>query len=70
MKELLTTEKIKEVLKLGEDSYFQFKLDVNNASQLAEEMVAFSNAKGGYILIGIDDKKNEVGCELMTSRLP
>lgn len=60
MNELLTNEKIREVLKLGEDSYFQFKKDVNNASQLAEEMVAFSNAKGGYILIGIDDKNNEV----------
>ncbi len=60
MNELLTVEKIQEVLKLGEDSYFQFKQDVNNANQLAEEMVAFSNAKGGYILVGIADKKNEI----------
>ncbi len=63
MNELLTIEKIQEVLKLGEDSYFQFKVDIKTPDKLAEEMVAFSNAKGGYILVGVDDKNSIVGLQ-------
>lgn len=63
--ELLSNEKINEILSLGEDSFFQFKLNITDAKQLAEEMVAFLNAKGGHILIGIDDKTNTiVGLEI------
>jgi predicted HTH transcriptional regulator len=39
----------------GEDSTTQFKVDVTDANRLAEELVAFSNAEGGMLLIGIDD---------------
>jgi ATP-dependent DNA helicase RecG len=50
-----------EIIKLidhGEDSQTQFKKsqDLTNAKSLAGEMVAFSNSKGGKILVGIDDK--------------
>lgn len=37
----------------GEDSQTQFKADIDSDS-LAAEMVAFSNAYGGYLLLGID----------------
>ena len=43
----------------GEDSSTQYKLKVDHAVSLAEEMVAFANTVGGYILIGI--RENKVG---------
>ena len=45
-----------ELIGRGEDSRTQFKKDagVANAKSLAGEMAAFSNSKGGRILIGVD----------------
>lgn len=39
----------------GEDSRHQFKADFSNPNSVAAEMVAFSNSKGGILLIGIND---------------
>jgi ATP-dependent DNA helicase RecG len=39
----------------GEDSCQQFKRDIRNAESLASDMVAFSNSKGGMLLIGVGD---------------
>ena len=44
-----------DLIRLGEDSTRQFKVDVRNAESLAAEMVAFSNSEGGTIYIGIAD---------------
>lgn len=49
-----TTELI-DILSRGEDSRHQFKADVTNADALAAEIVAFSNASGGRIFIGVND---------------
>ncbi len=44
----------------GEDSFTQFKSEIKNAEGLAEEMVAFANGDGGYILVGVaEDKQGE-----------
>ncbi len=48
-------------ISLGEDSYTQFKVNITNSDKLAEEFVAFSNAKGGWLIIGVDDGGNIVG---------
>jgi len=40
----------------GEDSFTQFKENVTRSDSLASEFVAFSNAKGGLIIIGVDDE--------------
>lgn len=40
----------------GEDTYTQFKENIINADQLAQEMIAFSNSLGGTIFIGITDR--------------
>lgn len=45
----------------GEDSRTQFKLNVTNAESLAGEIVAFSNSKGGQILVGVSDRGEIVG---------
>ncbi len=39
----------------GEDSKHQFKVDIHNAESIAAEMVAFANAEGGIIYIGVAD---------------
>jgi predicted HTH transcriptional regulator len=52
-----------ELIGHGEDSRTQFKRaqDVTNTTSLAGEMAAFSNSKGGRILIGVDDLGRVVG---------
>ncbi len=40
---------------LGEDSTRQFKRDVTNPDALAAEMVAFANAEGGTLYLGVAD---------------
>lgn len=45
----------------GEDSYTQFKENITNNDKLAEELVAFSNSKGGILIIGVSDTNNIVG---------
>ncbi len=52
-----------ELIDKGEDSKTQFKKDITNAIQLAQEMVAFSNAKGGFIIVGVDDSGNIAGLD-------
>ena len=46
---------ILERIELGEDSTTQLKENIYNNTSLAEEMVAFSNALGGLIIIGVTD---------------
>jgi len=53
-----------ELIKLierGEDSKHQFKAKITDARKLAAEMVAFSNTKGGTILVGVNDRGELVG---------
>ncbi len=52
-----------ECISNGEDSYTQFKLNVTNHDKLAGELVAFSNARGGLLIIGVDDKGSIIGLE-------
>ena len=57
------TELIEKII-LGEDSIIEFKREMPHRYSLADEIAAFANAKGGVILIGIDDDRNIVGLEL------
>ncbi len=52
---------LKQIVSMGEDSYHQFKEDIKNSDSLASEMVAFSNSKGGKILIGVSNRGDLVG---------
>lgn len=51
----MTTIDIIQRISNGEDSFTQFKQNITRAESLASEYVAFSNAKGGVIIIGVDD---------------
>ena len=55
---------IQELLSIianGEDSTHQFKVNVSNANAIASEMAAFSNSKGGQILMGVCDDGSIAG---------
>ena len=58
-------EKIEVIERIsnGEDSYTQFKINLTNSEKLSQELVAFSNARGGLLIIGVDDNGNIVGLE-------
>jgi hypothetical protein len=43
----MNEEFIKELISKGETSSTQFKLNISNELSIAQEMVAFANAKGG-----------------------
>ncbi len=49
-----------EIIASGETTKVQLKSDVNNVISIAQEMVAFTNTKGGLILIGVDDKTGNI----------
>lgn len=50
------------LLEEGEGYTLEFKQSVNN--DLPRELVAFANASGGRILIGVSDQNDIVGCDL------
>lgn len=45
-----------EVIQKGESSNVQFKERIKDAYDIATEMVAMSNSKGGIVIIGVNDK--------------
>ena len=52
-----------EKIYLGEDSTIEFKRELPHRRSLADEIAAFANAKGGIILIGVDDDSEIVGVD-------
>ena len=56
-------EELIEIARRGEDSCHQFKVDVTNPDSLAAEVVAFLNAKGGVLLVGVDDAGRLLGLD-------
>ena len=56
----IKNEELLEILARGEDSQHQFKKTFTNADAVAAELVAFSNSRGGLLIIGIDDKTNSI----------
>ena len=50
-----------EIIGNGENSGVEFKLDDIRPEQLAKEVVALANLKGGYILLGVADDKTITG---------
>lgn len=48
-------------VRAGEDGTRQFKIDLQSPDSLAAEIVAFANAEGGTILIGVADNRTMPG---------
>ena len=51
----METTTLLSIIANGEDSYHQFKANMTNANGVAAELVAFSNANGGSLIIGVND---------------
>ena len=63
MDKSMNKDDLMEIVGRGEDSRHQFKVDVTNTDSLAAEVVAFLNANGGTLFIGVDDKGEMVGLD-------
>jgi len=59
----METQELLSIIANGEDSRHQFKADLTNANAVAAEMVAFSNSKGGILLIGVNDDGSIAGLD-------
>ena len=55
--------KLTEKIHLGEDSTIEFKRELPRRDSLADEIAAFANARGGVLLIGVDDHGDIVGLD-------
>jgi ATP-dependent DNA helicase RecG len=49
-----------DIITSGETSKVQFKLEFDNQDKIAAEIVAMSNAKGGIIIFGVEDKTGAI----------
>ena len=52
-----------EKIYLGEDATIEFKRELPHRNSLADEIAAFANAKGGVILIGVDNGGEIIGVD-------
>jgi predicted HTH transcriptional regulator len=52
-----------EIIKRGETETVEFKEDVGKPEEFVESAAAFANAKGGLIILGVDDHSNIKGLE-------
>jgi ATP-dependent DNA helicase RecG len=62
-----TAEELALILEEGEGYTLEFKRSIN--SDLPKELVAFANASGGRIFIGVNDHNQIVGCDLSNKML-
>jgi ATP-dependent DNA helicase RecG len=59
----INIKELTDVIKSGENSFIQFKREFNGSAQLAAEIGAFANSKGGRIIVGVDDNGQLVGLD-------
>ncbi len=57
-----------EIIKNGENSGVEFKRDDIQPEQLAKEVVALANLRGGMILMGVEDDGRICGFGLLGLR--
>ncbi len=51
----MQANELEVLISRGEDTKTQFKKNITNPQQMAEEFVAFSNSLGGKLILGVDD---------------
>ena len=56
----MTVEELENIIRHSEVSRVQFKERIDDNYKIGTEMVAFSNSRGGYLLIGVRDKTGEM----------
>jgi len=63
----LTQKELLQVISIGENESVEFKTSFQK--EVIESIVAFANAKGGKVFIGVDDTGKIVGLELKQESL-
>lgn len=58
---LLNIDEFNKILRLGEGQTIEFKAEIPEVHDLAKQFAAFSNTRGGWMLLGVDDKGKLVG---------
>ena len=58
---MLNEIEISKLIENGENSFVEFKQDSASNRNLAEEIIAFTNHKGGFLFLGISDDRQPVG---------
>lgn len=56
----MDSRELTDICKCGETSKVQFKELFTSQKQVAEEMIAFANSKGGIIVFGVKDKTGTI----------
>ena len=56
----MTEKEFKEICLCGETTRVQFKREFTTQKEMAKEMIAFANSRGGIILFGVEDKTGEL----------
>ncbi len=54
---------IKRLIFGGENEYVEFKRKINHPEKVIREVIAFANAGGGHLFVGVDDDCSIVGCK-------
>lgn len=66
---MLNPQEIKDLINNGEGYNVDFKVRLpSKVREITEEVCAFANAAGGYLLIGVDDKNQIIGTEIDNSK--
>lgn len=55
----MTEDTFKDLCLCGETTKVQFKEAFTSQKEIAKEMIAFANSKGGVILFGVEDKSGK-----------
>lgn len=56
----MTSKELRKIIKCGETSLVQFKQQFTTQKEIAADMIAFANGRGGTILFGVKDKTGEI----------
>src|SRR5262245_37456096 len=57
----MTTDELRERIRAGEDANTEFKDERVQAADLAAAFVSFANSRGGWVLVGVDNRGNPSG---------
>ena len=66
MNDLFDIKDLEDILQLGEGQYIEFKESLDKS--FAKELVAFANASGGNIYLGITDSCTIKGISITNKR--
>lgn len=65
----MIAEELQNLIQQGENLTTEFKEKITSPNSLAAEIIALTNSKGGYILIGVNDQGNIIGLDVSQKQI-